>query len=211
MPLSMQPKLLRTLQEQSLYRVGGNKSIPINVRILAATNRNLWDMVQEKRFREDLYYRLNVVTIRIPPLRDRDGDILLLADAFLQQFNEKYQRQKHFSKSAQEFMLEYRWPGNIRELRNLVERLVILGAQAQITAAGVRKYLMPAFAEIPEEEEGLTLKEATDQFQYNLIKTALIRYGSTYKAAAALGTSQSTLSRKARQLGIQVTTELCGE
>lgn len=211
MPLSMQPKLLRTLQEQSLYRVGGNKSIPINVRILAATNRNLWDMVQEKRFREDLYYRLNVVTIRIPPLRDRDGDILLLADAFLQQFNEKYQRQKHFSKSAQEFMLEYRWPGNIRELRNLVERLVILGAQAQITVAGVRKYLMPAFAEIPEEEEGLTLKEATDQFQYNLIKTALIRYGSTYKAAAALGTSQSTLSRKARQLGIQVTTELCGE
>ena len=85
------------------------------------------------------------------------------------------------------------------------------GDFAQITAAGVRKYLMPAFAEIPEEEEGLTLKEATDQFQYNLIKTALIRYGSTYKAAAALGTSQSTLSRKARQLGIQVTTELCGE
>jgi len=204
LPLSMQPKLLRAIQEQAIYRVGGSRSIPIDIRILAATNRDLGQMVAQKLFREDLYYRLNVIPLPLPPLRERGEDMTLLAEQFLQEFNTKYGRRKSFAKSALNRMREYRWPGNIRELRNLVERLVILGSADQVGAEDVQRILTPQFQPNISETEQLSLREATEQFQRAVIEDALSRYGSTYKAAAALDTSQSTLARKARQYGIQV-------
>lgn len=207
LPLSMQPKLLRAIQERVIFRVGGGDPIPIDIRVLAATNRNLYEMVTKKQFREDLYYRLNVIPLHIPPLRERGNDIILLAEDFLRKCNERNGRKKYFTERARRLLLHYNWPGNIRELRNLVDRLVVLGQSSKISEEVVRACLYP------EEEDGVSsgpdvgrvsLQEATDQFQKKLIQDALARYGSTYKAAAALGTSQSTLSRKARQLGVDV-------
>ena len=204
LPLSMQPKLLRAIQEQAIFRVGGSKSIPIDIRILAATNRDLSQMVAQKLFREDLYYRLNVIPLQLPPLRERGEDIILLAEQFLREFNLKYERRKIFVKSALNVMREYRWPGNIRELRNLIERLVILGSSNQITTEDVQRILTPQFHPELSQVGQMSLRDATEQFQRAVIEDALSRYGSTYKAADALGTSQSTLARKVRQFGIQV-------
>lgn len=204
MPLPMQPKLLRAIQERVIYRIGGSEAIPIDIRVISATNRNLLDMVAQKQFREDLYYRLNIIPLRIPPLRKRENDVILLAESFLRQCNEKNGKQKYFTERAKQVLLNYSWPGNIRELRNLVDRLVILGQSPRITEEAVRAYLWPQESEgAGEAAENLSLQDATDQFQRQLIQSALSQYGSTYKAAAALRTSQSTLSRKARQLGIQ--------
>jgi len=204
LPLSMQPKLLRAIQEQAIFRVGGSRPIPTDIRILAATNRDLSQMVAQKLFREDLYYRLNVIPLPLPPLRERGEDIILLAERFLREFNTKYRRQKSFAKSALNLMREYRWPGNIRELRNLVERLVILSSGGQIGAEDVQRILAPQLHPDVAEVGQLSLRDATEQFQRAVIEDALSRYGSTYKAATALDTSQSTLARKARQFGIQM-------
>lgn len=202
LPMSLQPKLLRAIQERVITRVGGVEPIPIDIRILTATNQNLSEMVARKQFREDLYYRLNVIPIHLPPLRARGADIALLAESFLNTFNSAYHRDKSFTRGALHVLEEYNWPGNIRELRNLVERLVVLGDEREISPQKIRRFLNSVGEADPGPEVQLTLKEATDRVQANLIEGALLRYGSTYKAAAALGTSQSTLMRRARQLGI---------
>lgn len=202
LPMSLQPKLLRAIQERVITRVGGVEPIPIDIRILTATNQNLSEMVAHKQFREDLYYRLNVIPIHLPPLRARGADIALLAESFLDTFNSAYHREKSFSRGALHVLEEHNWPGNIRELRNLVERLVVLGDEREISPQKIRRFLNSTGETDPGPEVQLTLKEATDRVQANLIEGALLRYGSTYKAAAALGTSQSTLMRRARQLGI---------
>ncbi|MDE7004364.1 MAG: sigma 54-interacting transcriptional regulator, partial [Oscillospiraceae bacterium] len=126
LPLDMQVKLLRVLQERCIKRVGATRDIPVDVRFIAATNRDLEEMVRGKTFREDLFYRLNVVPLTIPPLRERREDIIPLADAFLEELNKKYGFKKQFSTSAFQAMEEYGWPGNVRELKNVVERMVIL-------------------------------------------------------------------------------------
>ncbi|MBP1736534.1 MAG: sigma54 specific transcriptional regulator, Fis family [Oscillospiraceae bacterium] len=205
-PLPLQPKLLRAIQERVITRVGGVTAIPIDVRVLAATNQNLQELVNQKRFREDLYYRLNVIPLYLPSLRSRGEDISLLAKNFLQQFNQKYKRSKIFSRGALQVLQEYDWPGNIRELRNLVERLTVLGSQREITAAAVQRFLNWKGDQDLLSEAPVSLREATEQVEYRLIESALLRCGSTYKAAAALGTSQSTLIRKAKRLGIETGT-----
>lgn len=207
LPLGLQVKLLRFLQEQRIYRLGGRREIKLDVRILAATNKDLARMVQEKAFREDLYYRLNVVPLRIPPLRERREDILPLAQHFLAIFNDKYGTSKRLSLAAGRALEAYPWPGNVRELQNIIERVVILGeddvikpedlpleANGAITGPGnplVVKELLP-------------LQEAREQVERQLITMALGRYGSLRKAARALGISHSTLLRKAQQYGLAV-------
>ncbi|MGI5970758.1 MAG: sigma-54 interaction domain-containing protein [Oscillospiraceae bacterium] len=203
-PLQLQPKLLRAIQERVITRVGGVASIPINVRVLASTNQDLKKLVEQRRFREDLYYRLNVIPIYIPPLRERRSDIPLLAKTSLQEFCIKYNRSKVFTKGALQVMEDYDWPGNVRELRNLVERLTVLGLQREITAPRVHRFLNWKGSQYPAPEQEVTLKEAVDRLEYNMIEAALLRYGSTYRAAEALGTSQSTLVRKAQRLGISL-------
>ena len=202
-PLALQPKLLRAIQERTIVRVGGVAPIPIDVRILAATNQNLKELVEKKLFREDLYYRLNVIPICLPPLRTRGDDIIQLAQHFLHEYNEKYSREKYFSKTALHMLLEYKWPGNIRELRNLAERLVVVGSKQEISAAKVQRFINGSDSQVSFEDTPLTFKQATDYLHRSLIESALNKYDSTYKAAASLGMSQSTLIRRAKQLGVK--------
>ena len=133
LPMSMQVKLLRVLQEQEIERIGGSQPIKIDVRIIAATNRNLEKMVKEKSFREDLYYRLMVFPINIPPLRERTGDIVPLSELFISNLNKKYGFSKRFSMEAEQILKNYNWPGNIRELKNIIERAIIISNGDEIT------------------------------------------------------------------------------
>lgn len=132
--LALQVKLVKVLEEQTFRRIGGTRNLRVTMRIMAATNRRLSDLVTNGKFREDLYYRLNVITIQLPPLRERSEDILLLADHFLQQFNREHDRHiLGFTDDAREMLLRYPWPGNVRELKNSVERAVLLGNSNRIT------------------------------------------------------------------------------
>ncbi|CAB1069765.1 Response regulator of zinc sigma-54-dependent two-component system [Olavius algarvensis Delta 1 endosymbiont] len=165
---SMQTKLLRILQEGVFYRVGGNKSIPVDVRVISATNRNIEEDVAEGRFREDLYYRINVVQIQMPPLRERREDIALLADYFLDIYRkERGLSELTISPKAMNLMLQYDWPGNVREMKNALERAVVMGNGQQIVPED-----LPAFAcrpQYPGLEVGLSLKDAIDAFKKEFI------------------------------------------
>ena len=200
-PLYLQPKLLRVLQEQEFRRVGGTKQIPVNVRVIAATNRDLLAMTKSGEFRMDLYYRLNVFSLQIPPLRQRKEDVPLLASAFLTQFNKKYQKSKFFTRQALLYLEQYGWPGNVRELENAVERIVVIGDQPAVTAEHVAAVMGDGRGE-PSASSPLTLKQAVANLERNMISEALATYKTTYKAAEALGSTQSTIARKAKALGI---------
>lgn len=204
-PLSLQPKLLRVLQEREIRRVGGTKTIPIDVRVIAATNQDLLSMVNNNLFRADLYYRLNVFPVKIPPLRERPEDVPPLASSFLSNFNRKYKKSKFFTPQSVVALERYPWPGNVRELENIVERLVIVGNEPAITVEQVQ-YIMDFVSSDSKEPlstfGGSTLKAAVDALEKQLITEAYNTYGSTYKVAEVLGTSQSTIVRKMRLLGI---------
>lgn len=199
---SMQVKLLRVLQEGTFNRVGSVSPIKVDVRIIAATNKDFEKLVEEKVFREDLYYRLNVVRIRMPDLKERKDDIPLLANYFLKKFLEgsRYEAQS-FSDEAMETLKRYNWPGNARQLKNVVERAVILG-----TGKVIKKSDLPY--EILEQktsdyEIGLTLKEAQDNFKRDFIKRTIENIGgSKLKAARVLGIQRTYLSRLIKDLKI---------
>lgn len=135
LPLTLQPKILRVLQEREFERVGGQKTIKVDVRIIAATSRDLEDMVSEGRFREDLYFRLNVIPILLPPLGQRGEDIPVLIEYFLKKFNKENNRSVTFDKNAMQIFLDYEWPGNVRELENTIERLVVMSRSEKISAS----------------------------------------------------------------------------
>lgn len=202
MPIQLQAKLLRVLQEKEIRRVGSSESIPVDVRVIAATNQNLQEQIQQGLFREDLYYRLNVIPINMPDLKDRKEDILLLAGSFLNQFNKKYSCNKHFNRSAMEALKEYNWPGNVRELENIVERLILVGEKDEISRSDI------AFLQSSSQREGIDempvkLKAAVEALERKMIRDALHTSGSTYKAAEILGVDQSTIVRKSKSLGIE--------
>lgn len=197
-----QAKLLRAIEERAVVRVGGTRPITIHARIVAATNRDLLALVREHRFREDLYYRLNVVTLRLPPLRDRGEDVLLLADHFLSDFCTKAGRKPlRLTSRARQRLLEHPWPGNVRELRNLMERFAYLHPRDTIDAADLEPLLAPSPA-AQRAAEG-SLQDATRKFQIQLIEDQLRQaQGSVSKAARALGMHRANLYRKMRQLGM---------
>lgn len=203
MPLALQPKLLRAIQERTVVRVGGLENIPVDVRIIASTNRDLAQQVEQGRFREDLYYRLNVIPLQMPALKERGEDIVLLGKAFLEEFNQKYGKQVALSEDGWELLLDHPWPGNVRELRNFIERLVVLQEDGLILAADVEAVLHTGVS-VGEEapDAAVTLAEATDRLQRRMIRSAMDAHHNTYRAAEALGVSQSTLVRKAKKLGI---------
>ena len=150
-------KLLRVLQERSVERLGGQKVIPVDVRIVAATNRNLEEMIRRNQFREDLYYRLNVVPLVLPPLRDRREDIPLLVNHFIDKFNRDNSRSVTLGDGVIDLLVDYEWPGNVRELENMVERLVVMAREEKIAVEDVRKamtlYPRPGRAEVSPERE----------------------------------------------------------
>jgi Nif-specific regulatory protein len=205
MSLSGQAKLLRVLEEKTIVRVGGSKPIHTDVRVLAATNQPLADLARARRFREDLYFRLNVVTLELPPLRDRGDDILLLAEHFLQQFCRRAGRRvPNFTAAARKRLLSHAWPGNVRELRNLMERLAYLSPGEKIDAEDLAFILSPAAGSTSLIDTGRGLNEATRQFQQKYIETAIERArGNVSQAAANMGVHRSNLYRKMRQLGME--------
>ena len=202
--LGGQAKLLRVLEEKIVVRVGGSTPIHTDARVIAATNQDLTRMVGEKKFREDLYYRLNVVTLDLPPLRDRGDDALLLAEHFLADFCTKSHRKPlTITAAAQKRLLGHRWPGNVRELRNLMERLAYLSQSDQVNADDLAFILSPSDASCTSVAGDLPLTEATTRFQVDHIQGAIrLARGNMSDAAARLGLHRSNLYRKMRQLGM---------
>lgn len=199
MPLLLQSKLLRVLQERQIIRVGGTKPLDVNVRIIAATNRDLPKMVKEGDFREDLYYRLMVIPIELPPLRERKEDIPLLVKHFVDTLNQRYGYQYHASAKLLNVLSEYPWPGNIRELANIIERLVITTDKAELSVdllpeAMYRKDVLP--------EYGTQLQDAAAQAEAYLISKTYEECKSWTKVAEILGVNKSTIYRKASKLGL---------
>ncbi len=212
MSLALQAKILRVLQPRDdglkeIERVGGNKSILVDVRVIAATNTNLEQAVTEKKFRSDLYYRLKVFPIKVPPLRQRQEDTPELVDYFLRRFCKKLNKCKiDITPAALEVLIKYRWPGNVRELENLTERLVALNDRGKIDLEDLPLEILvhnENFAEKNPEVE-ISLKEAVEQLERKFIKRAINKaQGNQSKAAAFLGIHRNTLQSKLIQLGLQ--------
>ncbi len=203
-PLNLQVKLLRAIQEQEIMRVGGTKPIKLDVRIIAATNKNLDELVRRGEFREDLFYRLNVIPITVPPLRDRKDDTPPLIEHFLRRHNEKYKLNKTIDAKVIDRLVSYDWPGNVRELQNIVERMVVLTREDEITLANIPPQIKP----LVETEKHfrvdvadvIPLRDALFQVEKKLIIKALQKYGTTRRAAEALGVDQSTVVRKYQRI-----------
>ncbi len=222
----LQVKLLRVLQEKEFERIGSNKTIKIDVRFIAATNKDLEEEVKKGNFREDLFYRLNVVNIYIPPLRERREDILLLANHFLKRFClENNRKVLKFTKKVEEVLINYSWPGNVRELENLMERFSILCDSDVVTLEDIPPKILDSM-EIPTEniskrsadyprdfvlptietlqELGLTLREFLEYVENSLLKEALEKSGGVKnKAAKLLGIKRTTLIEKLKKKGLK--------
>jgi Nif-specific regulatory protein len=213
MSLAGQAKLLRVLEEKTIVRVGGSRPIHTDVRILAATNQKLVELVRAKRFREDLYFRLNVVTLELPPLRARGDDVMLLAEHFLREFSKRAGRRvPKFSAAARKRLESHTWPGNVRELRNLMERLAYLTTGERIEAEDLAFILSPSAGTQAAIGAGLNLNDATHEFQRKHVQQAIdAARGNVSQAAKNLGVHRSNLYRKMRQLGMETTEEGLGE
>ncbi len=206
MPLQMQAKLLRVLQEREVMRVGGEKSIAVNARVISATNRKLKEMVKEGKFREDLYYRLDVVEIELPTLRERKGDIPLLINAFLKEFCQKANRPvPKVDRDVMEILENYKWEGNIRQLKNTVEYLLVMSMENHISADIVPSYILNdvdvSIATKPKEYP-LDLNEAVKFVEMENIKKALeMCDGNKAQASKVLNVPRTTLIYKMKHYG----------
>ncbi|AET66833.1 PAS domain S-box/parallel beta-helix repeat (two copies) [Desulfosporosinus orientis DSM 765] len=201
LPLKLQAKLLRVLQDKELTRLGGAKPIKPDVRVVSATNKDLYEMVKQKLFREDLYYRLNVVPLLIPPLRDRVEDILPLTSYYLEYFAKKHKIIKTLSPKTMKCFLSYSWPGNIRELINTLERLIVTVDHNILEPTDLPKALLSEI-QIPELHASYSLIDSVACLEKKMITKALMELRTTRKAAKKLGISQSCLIKKAKKYGI---------
>jgi len=205
MPLSLQVKLLRVLQDKEITRVGGIKPIKVDIRILTGTNRNLNEMINNRMFRQDLYYRLNVVPIHVPSLRERREDIPVLTSYFLDYFNRKYYANEVDKKLDTEVIacfMKHDWPGNVRELENLIERLVVTTAHDHIVVEDLPMWLDSINHEPSGYQPNISLRSAVEETERKLLQYAFARYNSTYEVARVLEINQSTVVRKAAKYGI---------
>ena len=197
LPLAMQVKLLRVLQEKEIMRVGSTKPVSVDVRIIAATNRDLAQMVEKGTFRQDLYYRLMVYPVRIPPLRERPGDIRSLAEHFVSELNQRYRSQKRFANLSLDLLLMYDWPGNIRELRNVVERAFIICSGDVIYPENLSILQNRDNYVFDDREDGIrNLQDYLRRLEYEYIEAAYRKYGNVRDAAKSLGMSAPTFTRK---------------
>jgi DNA-binding NtrC family response regulator len=194
--LGFQLKLLRFLQERQVRPVGAARAREVDVRVIAATNRDVQRMVDEGKFRQDLWFRLNVVRLKVPPLRDRHGDVRLLAAFFLRKYNERYSQQARLLESGLEVMEQYRWPGNVRQLQHMMERLVILAPNGKIDGEAVRQTIA-AMESRGQASESLAETEA-EQIRRVLAATK----GNKSRAAQILGIERKTLYRKLARMGM---------
>lgn len=202
LPLNLQVKLLQVIQERQITPVGATKPINIDVRIISATNRNLEELVKEGRFRKDLYYRLNVVPINVPPLRERPDDIIPLIHGNLARFNRTLGENKTINSDALSVLLKYPWPGNIRELQNIVERLIITTAGNIITEEDIFIFIKEAADKNVSFSTDLSLAAALDKAEKEILEQALNTYSSTRAIAKVLQVSQPTIVRKLNKHGL---------
>jgi len=203
--LGLQVKLLRVLQNMEITRLGGEHPLKIDVRIIAATNRNLAEMVKNKEFREDLYYRLNVVPVSVPPLRDRKEDIPKLVACFMQIFNKKYKLIKRISPEVIDVFMKYNWPGNVRELENLIERLVVVTSKDVIDLEDMPSNLGDAIYSSSSQVSVsgiIPLRDAVESVEKQILQKAYAQYRTTRQMARELKVDASTIVRKAAKYGI---------
>jgi two-component system nitrogen regulation response regulator NtrX len=209
MSLKAQAKVLRILQEKKFERVGGNRLIPTDVRVLAATNKDLEKEMEEGRFRQDLYYRLNVIPLRIPPLRDRRDDIPLLVDRFIRDFAVKEgDAEKKISDEVMTVLMRYHWPGNVRELKNIIERLVIMTPTGLISKCDIAPLFGEGKTEVPPAEPVITsdsFRAAKQEFERQYIMRKLREFdGNISRTAEAIGLERSNLHKKIRSYELDV-------
>ena len=221
MPLALQGKLLRAIETKTIQRIGSTAVKKVDFRLISATNEDLRVAAEEKRFRPDLFYRLNVIPMELTPLRDRREDIIPLALHFLAHYNKKYTKSKAFAEATIQSMLDYDWPGNVRELKNFVERSVVMSAGEYIEMTNIQgiaashdkradfarpheqpqSYHSPMFQRL--WDKNLSLQEYLDRCEREYVKYALNTYKSSYAAAEALGTSQSSIMRRKKKYGLE--------
>ena len=218
MPLNLQGKVLRALETKTIQRLGSTRSKKVDFRLLTASNEDLAGLVEEKRFRADLYYRLAVIPIRLPPLRERREDIVPLALHFLDLYCRKYSKEKVFTPQTLRLIAQYPWPGNVRELKNFVERSVVMSASDYIEISNIqsiaashdRRVGFGSLPAAPQKQSSppmyqqlwgkkLPLNEYLERCEREYIQYALNTYKSSYGAARALGTSQSLIMRRKRK------------
>lgn len=207
LPLALQVKMLRFVQNKDFFRIGGKRLIKVNTRIIAATNRNLEVMVANNEFRADLYYRLHVLTIHIPALRQRPGDIVPLSLYFLKKYNEKYHVNKALSPEALRVFTAYNWPGNIRELENFIERLVVTADKDLIDVESMPELMKKSLPAGEEKTDSIVIppyKEAKEQFEREYLLRAIDSFGSARKVAEKIKVDHSTIVKKAAKLGIKL-------
>jgi PAS domain S-box-containing protein len=203
LPLELQVKLLKVIDEQKFIPVGSTKTKKVDVRFIAATHQDLEQMVAEGTFREDLYYRLSVVPIIIPPLRERKKELFSLFDHYLHMFNSKYCKSRRLSIEALDALADYHWPGNIRQLMNMIERVVVTTTKEEITLRELPKeFLIRDHSSHKRDFYDLPLKTAVDQLEREVIKRALQTHKTTRKAALALQVSQATIVQKMKKWNI---------
>ncbi|MDY0393692.1 sigma 54-interacting transcriptional regulator [Virgibacillus halophilus] len=193
LPMNLQVKFLSVLQDQFFMRVGGNKKIEKQCRIICATNQNLEDMIHQKRFREDLYYRINVMKLTVPPLRERREELACLVHEITEEFNAKYNMKKYFLPELVAWIKKQKWPGNIRELRNFIEKAMIISDTDEITLGivGIIKN-----KESINFHEDMTLHEYIEGMEREFIVQMYNKYPSSIQLGKKLGISQSTANRK---------------
>ncbi|MEA4837562.1 MAG: sigma 54-interacting transcriptional regulator [Rhodospirillaceae bacterium] len=204
LPLALQVKLLRFVQQKEFFRVGGKKLITVDVRLIAATNRNLQQMVDQKIFRSDLFYRLNVLNIHIPPLRERREDIIPLANYMLDKYNKKYGVSRRLTSDLYRAFTKYSWMGNVREFENLIERLVVICDREEITSADVPDDMRGTLLEelTPSLSMEKSYREAREDFEREFLQKAIEKYKSTRQTARIIGLDHSTIVKKAAKYGI---------
>jgi PAS domain S-box-containing protein/TyrR family helix-turn-helix protein len=205
MPLALQSKLLRAIQEKEILRIGATTPIKIDVRLITATNRDLWEMTRRGQFRQDLYYRLNVVPVYVPPLRERKEEIPALAYHFVNLFNEQYGMNKKIDERMITSLLEYEWPGNVRELKNAIERAIVTNPDEVIRSIQLGGNINAGEMEFNTENEesgGIDLREKVNAYERDLLQRYIQKHKSSRKVAKALNISQTTVVRKAAQYGI---------
>lgn len=210
MPLNLQTKLLRLVQDSTFLPVGSVEEKKVDIRIIAATNRDLEEMVEKKLFREDLYYRLNVVPVKLPPLRERKEDLFDFIDLFLKRYNEKHGYRKTISQEAVNGLYSYSWPGNVRELANIMERLVVVTPKAEIGIEDVMR-AMPNFTDAginPIFEINGSYIDAMDAFEGEYLKKIIGKYTTIKEMAEKIGISESTLKRRLRKHGLHFTAKI---
>ncbi|HBB30034.1 MAG TPA: PAS domain S-box protein [Clostridiales bacterium] len=206
MPMNLQVKLLHVLDEKKVFRVGGEKPIKVEGRVIAATNKDLKKLIQEGKFREDLYYRLNVVPINIPALRERKEDILILIKMFLNENNKEHRTNKIISEAGYNVLTNYDYPGNIRELGNMIERLVITTRGDIIEALQVKEIIEPTESCRKSNfstDEIIPIKQAVENLEKEILQSAFIKYKTTRKVAEILEIDQSTVVKKTKKLKIK--------